>query len=91
VEEQPVSCRGDLSFCDEGLQDPNDLFRLSAIPPSLSLLKEKSTGGQWAKVEPCLLKFQVRADDPSKSGTHTATAEEVKAAQAAAKAQDDKG
>jgi len=27
-----------------------------------------------------------RADDPSKSGTHTATAEEVKAAQAAAKA-----
>ena len=26
-----------------------------------------------------------RADDPSKSGTHTATAEEVKAAQAAAK------
>jgi len=32
-----------------------------------------------------------RADDPSKSGTHTATAEEVKAAQAATKAQDDKG
>jgi len=27
-----------------------------------------------------------RADDPSKSGTHTATAEEVKAAQAAQKA-----
>jgi hypothetical protein len=27
-----------------------------------------------------------RADDPSKAGTHTATAEEVKAAQAAAKA-----
>ena len=27
-----------------------------------------------------------RADDPSKSGTHTATADEVKAAQAAAKA-----
>ena len=31
-----------------------------------------------------------RADDPSKSGTHTATAEEVKAAQAVAKAQDAK-
>jgi len=31
-----------------------------------------------------------RSDDPSKSGTHTATAEEVKAAQAAAKAQDAK-
>ena len=31
-----------------------------------------------------------RADDPSKAGTHTATAEEVKAAQAAAKAQDAK-
>ena len=28
-----------------------------------------------------------RTDDPSKTGTHTATAEEVKAAQAAAKAQ----
>ena len=31
-----------------------------------------------------------RADDPSKAGTHTAKAEEVKAAQAAAKAQDAK-
>ena len=31
-----------------------------------------------------------RSDDSSKSGTHTATAEEVKAAQAAAKAQDAK-